>query len=154
MKIQHLTLKNTWFDMIASGLKTCEYREIKPYWKKRLFYPDGSMIRFDKIIFRNGYSKDSPVMAFRHHGTWSGHGILTWGAPLQVSVYGIELGERTNVLQSDATLTSPTCTNYQGDGSECCTVCGHVKESHVVRLSTWFKRDQNKVEQERKENEL
>ena len=97
MKILHLTLKKKWYDMIASGQKTCEYREIKPYWKKRLFESNGQMLRFDKIIFRNGYRKDSRVIAFKHHGTWSGRGILTWGAPFGVSVYGIELGERVEV---------------------------------------------------------
>lgn len=35
MKILHLTLKKKWFDMIASGEKKEEYREIKPYWEKR-----------------------------------------------------------------------------------------------------------------------
>ena len=32
----HLVLKGKWYDMIASGVKTEEYREIKPYWEKRL----------------------------------------------------------------------------------------------------------------------
>lgn len=32
----HLVLKSQWFDLIDSGIKTEEYREIKPYWKKRL----------------------------------------------------------------------------------------------------------------------
>ena len=32
----HLTLKKKWFDMIASGEKPEEYREIKPYWIVRL----------------------------------------------------------------------------------------------------------------------
>lgn len=36
MKTLHLTLKKKWFDMIASGEKKEEYREIKPYWLKRL----------------------------------------------------------------------------------------------------------------------
>ncbi|MDM8539125.1 ASCH domain-containing protein [Desulfobacterales bacterium HSG17] len=27
-----LTLKHKWFDLIASGKKRREYREIKPYW--------------------------------------------------------------------------------------------------------------------------
>lgn len=31
-----LVLKKKWFDMIASGEKTEEYREIKPYWAKVL----------------------------------------------------------------------------------------------------------------------
>lgn len=34
----HLTLKKKWFDMIRSGDKTEEYREIKSYWAARLFY--------------------------------------------------------------------------------------------------------------------
>lgn len=39
MKILYLVLKRKWFDMIASGEKTEEYREIKPYWANRLLYP-------------------------------------------------------------------------------------------------------------------
>lgn len=35
-KTLHLTLKKKWFDMIASGEKKEEYREIKPYWSQRL----------------------------------------------------------------------------------------------------------------------
>lgn len=31
----HLVLKSQWYDLIASGIKTEEYREIKPYWQKR-----------------------------------------------------------------------------------------------------------------------
>lgn len=35
MKILHLTLKKKWFDLIASGEKKEEYREIKDYWARR-----------------------------------------------------------------------------------------------------------------------
>ena len=35
--VLYLTLKKKWFDMIASGEKREEYREIKEYWLKRLF---------------------------------------------------------------------------------------------------------------------
>lgn len=35
-KILHLPLKKKWYEMIESGIKTEEYREIKPYWEKRL----------------------------------------------------------------------------------------------------------------------
>ena len=38
MKTLHLTLKKKWFDMIASGKKKEEYREIKPYWFERLVF--------------------------------------------------------------------------------------------------------------------
>lgn len=36
MKILHLTLKKKWFDMILSGEKKAEYREIKDHWARRL----------------------------------------------------------------------------------------------------------------------
>jgi hypothetical protein len=32
-----LPLKAKWYEMIESGVKTEEYREVKPYWLKRLF---------------------------------------------------------------------------------------------------------------------
>lgn len=38
MKILHLPLKAKWYEMIESGVKTEEYREIKPYWCDRLIY--------------------------------------------------------------------------------------------------------------------
>ena len=37
MKTLHLNLKAKWYDMIESGIKKEEYREIKPFWEKRLF---------------------------------------------------------------------------------------------------------------------
>ena len=36
-KILDLPLKKEWYEMIESGIKKEEYREIKPYWLKRLF---------------------------------------------------------------------------------------------------------------------
>jgi len=45
--VLYLNLKKKWFDMIAKGEKTEEYREIKEYWLKRLFLYDGS-VPFDK----------------------------------------------------------------------------------------------------------
>lgn len=38
MKTLDLVLKKKWYDMIASGEKIEEYREIKPYWITRLLY--------------------------------------------------------------------------------------------------------------------
>ena len=38
MKILDLPLKKEWYDMIESGVKTEEYREIKPYWCNRLLF--------------------------------------------------------------------------------------------------------------------
>jgi hypothetical protein len=36
----HLNLKKKWFDMIASGEKKEEYRNLTPYWTKRLIEVD------------------------------------------------------------------------------------------------------------------
>lgn len=36
MRTLDLVLKKKWYDMIDSGEKTEEYREIKPYWIKRI----------------------------------------------------------------------------------------------------------------------
>ncbi|WP_232297135.1 ASCH domain-containing protein [Capnocytophaga sp. oral taxon 329] len=33
----HLTIKKQWFDMILSGEKTEEYRDIKPYYNLRFW---------------------------------------------------------------------------------------------------------------------
>ena len=67
-KILHLTLKKKWFDLIASGEKKKEYRECKPYWEKRLFYPDESPRHFDIVRFKNGYQKDAPVIDVEFNG--------------------------------------------------------------------------------------
>lgn len=37
-KILDLPLKKEWYNMIESGVKTEEYRELKPYWCNRLLY--------------------------------------------------------------------------------------------------------------------
>lgn len=87
MKILHLTLKKQWFDLIASGEKKEEYREIKPYWDVRLNKP------YDAVLFRNGYSQNAPTMMFRVNWIDKGAGNPRWGAPFR-NVYIISLGER------------------------------------------------------------
>ena len=67
-KILHLTLHRKWFKQILSGIKKIEYREIKPYWTKRLFDSEGNPLRYDKIIFKNGYNKDCPIMSLEFQG--------------------------------------------------------------------------------------
>ena len=61
-----LPIKKRWFDMIASGEKKEEYREIKPYYRKR-FETIGPLdvyglpvVNKTRVIFRNGYSTKSP----------------------------------------------------------------------------------------------
>lgn len=90
----HLTIKKKWFDMIKSGVKIEEYREIKPYWTKRLFrtLPENGLCNrefraFDVIEFRNGYRKDSPKIKADFFRTYIGRGLPEWGAPMHRDVY-------------------------------------------------------------------
>ena len=73
-KVITLTVSKQWFDMIVAGEKTEEYREIKPYWIKRLTtncevaydvaletYCGKVLYRpYTHVLFINGYRKDSP----------------------------------------------------------------------------------------------
>ena len=77
MRILHLTLYKKWFDLIASGEKTEEYREDKPYWQKRLLEPDGFPKMFDAVNFRNGYSNHAPSMLVKWKGVSRGCGRIT-----------------------------------------------------------------------------
>lgn len=94
-----LAIKKKWFDMILSGEKKEEYREIKPYYISRFktvigisecndkdflaiirvcMITNGSTKPFE-IMFRNGYSKNSP--SFIAKCTLSiGTGKEEWGA--------------------------------------------------------------------------
>ena len=93
-KILHLTLKKKWFDMILSGEKKEEYREMKPYWFNRLYgwYSKGHK-QFDYVHFRNGYNHTSPSMLVEFLGVQEGYGVVQWGAPEDKKVYKIKLGK-------------------------------------------------------------
>lgn len=78
-----LSIKKKWFDMILSGEKKEEYREIKPYYDSRFLHAwQGSLIGGRaprKIRFRNGYSSTSP--SFVATCTLDvGEGKSEWGA--------------------------------------------------------------------------
>jgi len=87
-RILHLTLKKQWFDLIASGKKREEYREIKPYWTTRLVNKG-----FDVVRFRNGYSPESPVMDVEFHTIRLGFGKKAWGAQAGKKYFVISLGK-------------------------------------------------------------
>lgn len=86
MSTLHLTLKGKWFDMILSGEKKEEYREIKPYWIKRLSK------NYDKIKFVHGYGNDKPWFIIELKGISRGIGNSNWGAP-ENRVFILSLGE-------------------------------------------------------------
>jgi len=91
MKIIHLTLKKKWFDMILSGEKKEEYREIKKYWDKR-FIENGKIKQYDVIIFKNGYSKDAPTIEIKCLNIAKDYGNTLWGAELDTFYYSLSLG--------------------------------------------------------------
>ncbi len=99
----HLTLKKKWFDMIASGEKKEEYREIKPYWIKRLCSEFGSnhvfehvfrSKKFDTVTFKNGYAKDAPTLVIEWRMLVVRKGRPEWGAEPGKKYFVIKLGER------------------------------------------------------------
>ena len=78
-KMLHLNLKKQWFDMIASGEKKEEYRDIKDYYYSRMvdyisnhshLYNQPHLLKnsdfrykhYDFIVFKNGYQKDAPFI--------------------------------------------------------------------------------------------
>ncbi len=113
-----LPIKKKWFDMIASGEKKEEYREIKEYYEIRLqnlfgaitIYPSSIFshkseyellqgeavpeeIRKDsvqEIIFRNGYSKNSKAIKARCR-LRIGKGKTEWGAEPGKQYYVLEI---------------------------------------------------------------
>ena len=108
MKTLHLVLKANWYDMIDRGEKKEEYREIKPYWTKRLtdynniheWFRDISKRKFDisipytypYVCFHKGYT--SVNMIFEIKSIDIGQGKPEWGAPADRNVFIIKLGKR------------------------------------------------------------
>jgi len=107
-KILHLNLKKEWFDMILSGEKKEEYREIKRYWTRRLTHHNVFLLSFlteriqkynmhckyfDEICFSNGYRKNRRQMFIKYEGIRIGYGRKEWGAEGGVLYYIIGLGK-------------------------------------------------------------
>lgn len=89
--ILHLPLKSEWYNLIESGIKTEEYREIKPYWIKRLCISDSNFKHYDKVKFSYGYTKKT--MTFLIEKISKGKGRKEWGA-MDDEVFIITLGNR------------------------------------------------------------
>ena len=82
-----LPIQKKWFDMIKSGEKKEEYREIKEYWftrfKNNLFciYDENLVIYLGtgRVIFKNGYQKNAPKIMCEV-GITTRKGNPKWGA--------------------------------------------------------------------------
>ena len=73
-KTLYLTLHKKWFEQILKGVKKMEYRDIKPYWTKRLFDKNGKPKKYTEILFKNGYSNNCPWMRVKFLGLEIGNG--------------------------------------------------------------------------------
>lgn len=92
----HLTLTKNWFDLILSGEKKEEYREIKPYWEKRLMEKT-----YDNVIFRNGYATNAPQFTIKLKSITQGIGKSEWGAEEGKRYFVLSLGEIINIKNID-----------------------------------------------------
>ena len=102
--VLRLTLKKKWYDMILSGEKKEEYREVKAYWTNRLVdvwigegeeYHHEDTFRakeFDYVEFKNGYAKDAPTMLVEFKGIEIGNATPEWSDNWQGQVFAISLG--------------------------------------------------------------
>lgn len=108
MKTITLTLEKKWFDMIFSGEKKEEYREIKPYWIRRLVgnwqqYDDGSIFYkgdyimpfgITAITFKNGYSKNARQFTIEWKGLEVKEPSPDWAPPqFKGRVFALRLGD-------------------------------------------------------------
>ena len=87
-----LPIKKQWFDMIVSGEKKEEYREIKPYYDKRLGYLTEGKGKVTTIILRNVYSHNSPSVKCKCT-VEIGEGKKEWGADPDINYYIIKIIE-------------------------------------------------------------
>lgn len=102
MKILYLPLNKEPYDMIERGEKPEEYREDKPYWRRRFLfsiYDEEDALsstvylfkHFDAVCFSYGYTKRR--MLWECKGITIGQGRKEWGAP-DHETFIIELGKR------------------------------------------------------------
>lgn len=95
-----LPIKKKWFDMILSGEKKEEYREVKPYYMSRFsnlfsMYPYSKIpYGYDqqKIMFRNGYNGNSPSFIAECNLDIK-EGKKEWGAVPNVEYYVLKINK-------------------------------------------------------------
>ena len=121
-KTLHLVLKHKWWDMIASGEKKEEYREVCHYWAIRLLdnkyrwyslntdYPkdflgwirehldrreDIQFRQFEKVCFHLGYTNNTMTFEITSMNVMYGDVCRQdWGAEPNKYYFVIKLGER------------------------------------------------------------
>lgn len=96
-----LTLKYKWYDMIDSGEKLEEYRDITPYYKSRIEKYinelDSGKPRPVYVTFYKAYGKNRPQMTFQIDYIIKSTGLPAWGAEPGITYYCIGLGRRVKI---------------------------------------------------------
>ena len=116
-KILYLSLKEEWYNLIEKGIKKEEYRQIKPFWVKRIGMLEAKTKEIEKIPqdelvsmmekkmedgylnsyythvqFSFGYTKRTMLFEINDIGVGIGRG--DWGGPVDEKVFIIHLGKR------------------------------------------------------------
>jgi len=102
-----MSLRTKWFEMTKAGIKTEDYREITPYWIKRLsefFHQNNDLIGFKQKDFKQnimtlGYPKSGDterILKLEHAGIEVRTGNPEWGAEPDKLYFVIKHGEIIN----------------------------------------------------------
>jgi hypothetical protein len=101
-----LVLKGKWYDMIASGEKKEEYRDYKPFWKKRIFKVlEKSRVEAGNpivIAFSKGYRKADmffvcDLFLLLRNGNERPRIKIEWGEP-ETPHFVLQLGKRVELV--------------------------------------------------------
>ena len=147
-----LPIKKKWFDMIVSGEKKEEYREIKPYYTSRfikaLGFPGKSeredvkellkqmqALKSIEIMFRNGYSVGSPAIIAECHLS-IGMGKEKWGA---------KLGEKYYILRIDKIRKEAATMLEFEESDSSCMICGAKEIAGIEKMKIIRKGGENLV---------
>lgn len=89
MREIHLFLKHKWYDLIKSGVKKEEYRDIKDYYRKKF-----ENNTYHNVIFHRGYT--STKTKYKIENISIGKGKQEWGADPNKNYYIIKFKNPIN----------------------------------------------------------
>ena len=93
-----LAVQKTYFDQIKTGEKTEEYRDVTPYWEKKLI-KDGLPIEYSEVVITYGYpKKDDPekTIKFPWNGWVKKEIIHPHFGDKPINVFAIKLSSKQN----------------------------------------------------------
>lgn len=78
-----MSLKRKWFEMTKAGIKTEDYREITPYWVKRLIEPNDEGVTVEGVIYYLKGGDLDPLHSDKFQFKQFDFNIMTLGYPLK-----------------------------------------------------------------------